>query len=56
MATSNKFLDSHPNFVENWVGLEVFIFYFSDCFKNTQTKYIYMFIGSEKNRTVLKEA
>ena len=39
-ATPNKFLDSHPNFVKNWGGKEVFIFYFLDCFKN---------------RTVLKE-
>ena len=27
-ATPNKFLDSHPNFVKNWGGWEVFIFYF----------------------------
>ena len=25
-ATPNKFLDSHPNFVKNWGGREVFIF------------------------------
>ena len=36
------FLDSHPNFVKNWGGWEVFIFYF--------------FIQTAlKNRTVLKE-
>ena len=29
-ATPNKFLDSHPNFVKNWGGWEVSIFYFSD--------------------------
>ena len=32
-ATPNKFLDSHPNFVKNWGGWEVLIFYFSDCFE-----------------------
>ena len=32
-ATSNKFLDSHPNFVKNGGGWEIFIFHFSDCFE-----------------------
>ena len=36
-ATPNNFLDSHPNFVKNWGGWEVFIFYFSYCF-NEQDK------------------
>ena len=27
-ATPNKFLDSHPNFVKNWGGREVYIFIF----------------------------
>ena len=27
-ATPNKFLDSHPIFVKNWGGREVFIFLF----------------------------
>ena len=26
-ATPNNFLDSHPNFVNNWGRLEVFIFF-----------------------------
>ena len=29
-----KFLDSHPNFVKNLGGLEVFIFYFLTALKN----------------------
>ena len=33
LVTPNKFLDSHPNFVKNWGGWDVFILYFSDCFK-----------------------
>ena len=33
MAKANKFLDSYPNFVKNWGGWEVYIFYFSECFK-----------------------
>ena len=36
------FLDSHPNFVKNWGGWEVYFF-------------IYIFLTVLKNRTVLKE-
>ena len=42
-ATPNKSLDSCPNFVKNWGGWEVYIFYFSDCFNEQNS--------SEKKKT-----
>ena len=42
-ATPNKFLDSHPNFVKNGGGWEIFIFYF------------YIFLTALKNRSMLED-
>ena len=42
-ATPNKFLDIHSNFVKNWGGWEVYIFY------------LFIFLTALNNRTVLKK-